>query len=344
VYRYGFEGVIFKMPESQKTKIAVIGTGTWSTNMHQPVLKRLIAEDLIEVVGACDLREDAAASYARELHCQDVFTDPATMIEKTDPQGVIILVPTVVSAELIRQVAALGKPFMVEKPPAPSSEEHQQLIDIVGDLTHLVAYNRRHSPYITKARELIAQEKIQVLSCHFSRSRRRDPDFSTTAVHAIDTMRCLAGDWARMRLESCWTGEVLNFFIDGWTVEGARIDLQITPDTGSGEEHYFIRTHEANVFVVFPHWSLADYPGYVEVRRGKIECQRFGPAEMDLDPNDRALLSGIYHEHLAFLRALRGEEPAASTLRTTLQTQVIREELKKVIDSGQRKMLVEVSF
>ena len=67
-------------------------------------------------------------------------------------------------------------------------------------------------------------------------------------------------------------------------------------------------------------------------------------AMLGLDPENRPLMAGIYHEHLAFVRALRGEEPASSTLSATLQTQVIREEFKKVIDAGEKTSVIEVSF
>jgi hypothetical protein len=137
---------------------------------------------------------------------------------------------------------------------------------------------------------------------------------------------------------------VLNFFVDGWTRGGARVDMHVTPDTGSGEEHYFVRSTDLNVFVVFPHWSLADCPGWVEARRSKIERLHFGPAELGLDASDQSLMAGICGEHLAFARALRGEAPAESTLSATLQTQLIREEFKKVIDSGSDRAVVEVSF
>ncbi len=327
-----------------KVRIAVVGAGHWSTLMHQPALKRLIGEGRLEVAAVCDLDAEKARAYADVLGVEKTFSDLEEMTAAVDPDGLVLLVPPGISAGVIRRAVKLGKPFLVEKPPAPSSDEHRRLIDEVGDLVHVVAYNRRHSPYITKARELLAGHEPQVVACHFSRSRRRKEDFSTTAVHGIDTVRCLGGDWASMRLEVAHTGTVLNFFIDGWTRDGARVDMHITPDTGSGEEHYFVRTEDVNVFVVFPHWSLADKPGFVEARRNKIARERFGPDELGLDAGDNSQMAGICSEHLAFARALGGEAQPGSTLSATLQTQVIREELKKVIDSGARKSVAEVSF
>ncbi len=327
-----------------KLKYCVVGAGNWSTHMHLPALKGLVSEGELEIVGVCDLDAESARAYANQLGAGRVFSDIEAMVAEADPDGVAVLVPAAASAGVIRQVVGLGKPFLTEKPPAPSSAEHRRLIDEVGDLTHVVAYNRRHSPYITKARELLAGQKLQSVACHFSRSERIEPDFSTTAVHAIDTVRCLGGDWASMRLEARWAGRARNFFIAGWTVDGVRIDLSITPDTGSGEEHYFVRCDQRNVFVAFPHWALADYPGCVEMRQDKNRRERFGPQELGLDPEDRPRMSGIYDEHLAFVRALRGEQATISTLSATLQTQVIREELKKVVDAGEETSVTEVTF
>jgi hypothetical protein len=82
----------------------------------------------------------------------------------------------------------------------------------------------------------------------------------------------------------------------------------------------------------------------VEARRDKTRIQRFGPAELRLDAADQPLMAGIYGEHLAFARALGGGAPAESTLAATLQTQLIREELKKAIDTGRAEVVAETSF
>ena len=65
------------------------------------------------------------------------------------------------------------------------------------EVPHQVAFNRRYVPLLAELRERIrllpAGATLQHVRYEMVRVNRRDPDFSTTAVHAIDAVRFIAG-------------------------------------------------------------------------------------------------------------------------------------------------------
>ena len=310
--------------------LSVVGAGGWSTAMHLPVLKKLAASHKIVFTGVCDFDGQKARAYADELGTASVHADMAEMLSSVRADGVILLVPPAANPGVIRAAIRARKPFLVEKPPATDAATHRALARAAGRLTHLVAYNRRHSPYTLQARSWMRNTRIQAVVGQFSRYRRRESDFTSTAVHGIDTVRFLAGsDLARYEIETAHTGHAWNFFIHGWFKNGARCDLQVTPDTGSSEEHYTIRSADRTVSLSFPHRAVHDLPGFVELRERNAVTRHLGPSDFGVDPKDIPTLAGILGEHLAFIRALRTGKPAASTLSATLQTQEIREALEK---------------
>ena len=66
---------------------------------------------------------------------------------------------------------------------------------------HQVAFNRRFAPLVRELRRRIEEAgPLQHLHYEMTRVERRDPDFSTTAIHGLDAVRYLAGcDYAEAR-------------------------------------------------------------------------------------------------------------------------------------------------
>ncbi len=319
-------------------RICVIGAGDWASRMHLPVLRRLAGRGELVCPAVCDLDRARAESYAGGLGAAAVFGDASAMLDACRPDGVAILVPPPVTPSVIALAAERGIPFLTEKPPATTAAEHARLIDKVGGLPHVVGYNRRHAPYMLRARDWLAGQPIQSVTALFSRHRRLDPDFSTTAVHAIDAVRFLAGDeLARLRIEVAPAGRAANYFLAGWTAGGTRIDLLITPDTASAAEHYVVRSADRTAVVAFPMSRMIDLPGGVELHEANRVAARLGPGDFGLAPDDLPGLGGILGEHELFCRAVRGQAAADSTLAATLGTQRVREELYRLVQLGGRQ-------
>jgi predicted dehydrogenase len=321
----------------QALRMAIIGTGNWSRHMHLPSLKKLAKLEDVVFAGVCDLNAEAARAYAKDLGAAESFTDLNRMIEALKPDGVALLVPPEVVGNVLGQVIARRVPFIVEKPPAPDAATQRRLIREAEGLTHVVAYNRRHCPYITQAKEWLAGIAPQSVTTQFTRFQRREEDFTTTAVHGIDATRHLASeDLVSIRLEVAQAGPVKNFFLNGWTKAGTRVDMVFVPDTASSCEHYEVRAQERTVLVSFPQNGMIDLPGYVELHEKNKVAVRKGPADFGFAPDDQPGLGGILAEHQVFCRSLQGQAKPFSTLTSTLQTQEIRDALYPLMAQGGR--------
>lgn len=312
--------------------------------MHLPAMRILNANGEAAYAGVCDLNRPAAESYAHDLGAASAHTDLHAMIDQCRPDGVILLIKPEQAPGVISQAIARKVPFFTEKPPSTDTATHRRLIKEAGDLLHVVGYNRRHSPYIMRAKEWMHGQQIQSVTCMFSRHHRREPDFSATAVHGIDTAYDLTGDtFVRARAEMAPAGTVWNYFINGWTKSGIRVDILVTPNTASCCEHYIIRGIDRTAVVAFPQIGMIDDPGYVELHEWNKVVSRSVPKDFQLAPDDHPGLGGIVSEHRAFIETLRSRKPAASTLATTLQTQQIREALCELVSAGKPGM-VDVDF
>jgi predicted dehydrogenase len=244
------------------------------------------------------------------------------------------------------QALRAGLPLFVEKPAGLTPAESGELARLAGELgvRSMVGYNRRYSPYVLKAKEWMRGRNLLCVTAMFARCHRMDPDFSTTAVHGIDTALDLTGDrLARARVEIAPAGKVWSFFINGWTSKGIRIDLMVTPNTSSCVEHYIMRGIDRTAFVAFPQIGMIDDPGYVEWQEDNKVVSRFKPEDFGIAPDDNPLLGGILNEHRAFVAAIRDKKAADSNLSTTLQTQLLREALFSLITAGKPEF-VDLNF
>jgi myo-inositol 2-dehydrogenase/D-chiro-inositol 1-dehydrogenase len=329
-------------------RLAIIGCGSWSSRMHLPALTNVCRTRHVLCAGVCDLDGHQAEEYARRLAAgvspaaaaPAIFTDIDRMLSDLRPEGVLVLVPPPVTAGVIEQMARHRIPFLAEKPPAPDTATHRRLIEQVGDLAHVVAYNRRHAPYIRQAKDWMQDGQVQSVTVLFSRHRRREQDFTSTAVHAIDTAWYLAGgQFAAMRAEAAPAGQAISYFISGWTAGGTRIDILCTPDTASAVEHYIVRSDERTVFVSYPQTSMIDVPGFVELQEDNKVVSRKSAGDFGIDPADAATLGGILGEQMLFCDVLRGAAEPICTLSNTLQTQQVREALSTLLARGGRGVM-----
>ncbi|MGQ9661805.1 MAG: Gfo/Idh/MocA family protein [Kiritimatiellia bacterium] len=309
---------------NNRPRICVVGAGDWSTRMHLPAMKALGEEGRAEYVAVCDLDETKAARYARELGAR-AFTDLDEMLRDVRPDGLVLVANSSATPELIALAIARRMPFLCEKPPATDTVTHRRLLEQVGQLPHVVGYNRRHAPYMTKVKEWLAEEQLVSVTGLFARYRRRE-EFSSTAVHGIDAVLYLSGDClAEARVEIAPAGEVWNFFVSGWTRENVRVDLIVTPDTATNEEHYIVRGLRRSARVAFPHHTTVDFPGGVVLFEDQRCVAQLGPEQFGIARTDAPRIGGIVAEHERFVNLLNGSESRAiSTLRTSLPTQELR--------------------
>lgn len=305
-------------PQRQPFRLALVGAGAWARRMHVPAVQRLQKAGRVVCVGVADIDPGRATEVGRMLQAP-AFADLDRLLREARMDGIALLVSPPAMASVIRRVVQERIPFLCEKPPAPDRATQEDLIGQVGDLFHVVGYNRRFAPYLQRAMAWMEGHPRQLVCGHFMRSGRYDADFSSTAVHPLDTLLWMAqDDLAEARLEFVRAGQARNAFLTGWTRRGIRIHLEVCPDTALAVEHYEMAGPTRAVRVAFPYCDTTDFPGGVELFEQKRRVGTFSAASLGVLPEDADVLNGILAEYEALIALVRGGRSSPATLASTL--------------------------
>ena len=319
------------------TRICFIGAGNFARYVHGPMLKEIAARDAaVECAAVCDLNAERAETFARDFGFQRSYTDPALMLHQEQPDGVVVLTQVAATAQTAGKVLAAGYPVMMEKPPGRNRAEIEHLIAMrqQGQAPAMVAFNRRYSPWLNRARELLAEtgEPLEQIRCEFCRHERLDDDFSTTAIHGIDAVRHLVGSpYSRVSLhyrELQREKPACDITIQAEFANGTAGLICFSPSTGLCCERFTLLTR---------HWTLvleSVIPGGGSDRPGRLFVYHDGkllrieaPAPHPLQYDDR-YLAGYYGEHAAFIHRLRHGFPEENDLELSLDAVEIADALR----------------
>lgn len=307
-------------------RVGLIGAGWAARAVHGPSLRDYRRRRRgIQLAAVCDVDADRAEALRKDFGFAAAYTSVEQLLADGAIDAAVVAVSAAHNAPVAVACVAAGLPVLLEKPPAMTARAARRLArDIAAhDGRVTVAFNRRFTPALVRLKELVAEVgPVQSLRCDMRRTDRREPDFSTTAIHALDTLRFLGGDVARMELRyaACGApGEVTTFHGLGTTVGGATVGFDIVPVAGETVERYTLcaggRTFEAT--------SAA---GHVTVRDGgsvrEVKVRR--PSEQQHDT------SGFYQEVAAFLDAAKGEAaPPGPSVAETVESVTLMEALAR---------------
>lgn len=191
---------------SPSLRLGIAGLGRAFTLM----LPTFLNDKRVQLVAACDPREDARQQFAKDFHAP-VFSDIAALAADPTVDVIYIASPHQFHAEHTRIAAAQGKHVLVEKPMALSLSECDAMIKCCADAgVHLIV-GHCHSfdtPYL-RARELVRGGTLgRVRMVHalnytdFLYRPRRPEELQTEAgggvvfsqaAHQVDIVRLLAG-------------------------------------------------------------------------------------------------------------------------------------------------------
>lgn len=146
----------------EKLKVVLVGTGIRGTSFWG---KRLVDEysDILKFVGLCDINKGRLA-YAKKfmnVSCP-TFINFEEMIEKTKPDLVIVATKDSTHHEFIIKGLDMNCDVLTEKPLTTDERKCQVIIDAEqrSKKNLIVGFNYRWSPYNTKIKELLSQNKI----------------------------------------------------------------------------------------------------------------------------------------------------------------------------------------
>jgi predicted dehydrogenase len=185
-------------------KVGLAGLGYWGPNLARNF------DDIADLAWICDLDPDQldrmGARYPN-ARTTDRFDD---LLEDSSVQAVVIATPVVTHADLTRRALAAGKHVFVEKPPALSGVEADELVALAEERDrvllpgHLLLYH----PAVAKLRELIASGELgEILYIYGNRQnlgqiRTDENALWSLGVHDLSVILHLVGEepaevWAR---------------------------------------------------------------------------------------------------------------------------------------------------
>jgi predicted dehydrogenase len=112
-----------------KIRIGVVGCGVIGTRHMQAAA----ASPLIELTAVADPIEERARARAAEFHVPGVFRQGLDLVKDPSVDAVVLAIPTGGRAALAREAFRLGKHVLLEKPPAMSAAEIEELMTLAGD-------------------------------------------------------------------------------------------------------------------------------------------------------------------------------------------------------------------
>lgn len=186
-------------------KVGFIGTGGIS-GVHLGVLSK---RDDVEIVGLCDINEEAAKEK-QEKFGGDVFTDFTAMLDKIKLDAVWLCTPPQIRREPLVACAKRSIPVFCEKPVERDEHKARSIAAELEDhnANVQVGYVFRSMEVIDQLREAIGDDRIHLIQsmycCNMSITRALPEWFFNKelsggalidqATHNLDLLRCLFGE------------------------------------------------------------------------------------------------------------------------------------------------------
>lgn len=319
--------------------ICIIGCGSQATKVHGPSYTKYAATHPDTLLAACcDLNEEKAIAFRDSFGFARHYTGIETMLRAEKPAAVCLVAPEPLTCELSCRVFRAGYPLMMEKPPGLTVTEIEQMITAADEMgvPSQVAFNRRYMPLLTTmkrmVKERIAPETIQFLRYDLVRSGRKDPDFSTTAIHGIDTVKhLLDSDYAHIDFEyqefSHLGPNVANIYLHCRMKSGALAHLEFCPVAGVHVERATLHAEDHTFYLDLPTSRGLDWPGRLRhVERAVVKADISAP-ELSGSTAEFVLM-GFYAENERYFEDIRNGRRPVGDLRSAHQSIAIAEGIR----------------
>ncbi len=258
-------------------RICAIGCGRHSTELHGPSLKSCAEEQPdVSLDACCDRDEHRAASYREKFGFSRCYTDMEQMLDREDPDAVVLVLPPELTCSIAQKLLPRHIPLLMEKPPGLASAELAELIASASreGTPVQVGFNRRFMPLISLTHDFLDHhlkpEAVFQINYDMIRFNRLEPDFSVTAIHAIDAALFLARSpyqEARFFYQDLpATGKpALATAMEATCRSGTRVRCNFQPAAGTVLERIAIHGLQMTFTVDLPIWESFDSPGTLRV-------------------------------------------------------------------------------
>ncbi|MGI6538001.1 MAG: Gfo/Idh/MocA family protein [Caldicoprobacterales bacterium] len=319
-----------------KFRICVIGCGAMSTSVHGPSFKKYASTyPDTELSACCDLVREKAEVYKEKFGFKKAYTSYDEMLEKEKPHAVCLITNVIHTKDLAVDIMRKGFPVLMEKPPGINPSECEEIICVSEEtgVPARAAFNRRYQPLVKELKSLLKEEKQPVYNVYYNmlRSGRYDEDFSTTAIHAIDTVRFLLdSDYESVSIRYQHLpqhGEtVANIYLDGKMKSGTLVRLEFVVDGGALIERSIINCSNSTFLLNTPVGT--DAPGRLtHMRKGRVLLDKEG------DINEEFYITGgFYNENAEFFDLVKRNSPEIGDVKTGLQSVIIADCIRNRIE------------
>lgn len=297
--------------------VCLVGCGGMAVGGHGPAFQKIARENCrIRLAACCDIDPNRAEEFRKRFGFLRSYTDMTEMLRAEKPDAVSLVVPVHLTEKLSIQVMEMGIPVILEKPPGLNREQTLRMMEAAArtGTVHQVAFNRRYMPMIQRFRELRQNCTPHLWQYDFFRSGRKDADFSTTSIHAIDTVRFLAGqDYERADIEYLPNpaGEeyVPTILLSARFRDGQRARITFVPASGMSAERCIMHGANETITGNFAYHGVGSVDGngsVVLTRNNQVVL-----AEIARSDQEDFISNGFYGENLHFLTCVeKGIQPA----------------------------------
>ena len=317
-------------------RICTIGCGSLALSRHGPSWARYAGlHPDVELAACCDLDRAKAERMAGRFGFSRHYADMDEMLAAERPDAVCLVVPVAATCRAACRVLAAGYPLLTEKPPGLTVEETDRMsaAAAASGAPSQVAFNRRHNPLVQQLRGRLQGAAVQHVGYEMTRVGRRDPDFSTTAIHGIDAVRWIAGsDYAHVRfryheLPAAGAG-VCNVTMDCLMRSGATAQLSFCPMTGAVAERAIVHAGESTFHLDIAMAGGVGAPGRLtHYRAGRVELEVTAPEAAGSD--EPFVIEGFFGENAAFFDALRAGRRPDGDLRDARQSVEVAQHIRE---------------
>jgi len=152
---------ILSSSSREPVRIGVVGCGNVLKVGYMPLIERLRARGLAELVMACDLRAELRAAVMESCGVAQFTVDYQELVESPAVELVLVLTSMPLHAPVSRAALQAGKHVLVEKPLANTLEEGLEMVELA----------RRSPGYLLPAPHVVLSPTYQAIS---RRIRRGD--------------------------------------------------------------------------------------------------------------------------------------------------------------------------
>ena len=293
-------------------KICIIGCGHMARSGHGPALKRYAQTYPDTLLAACcDIDCARAEAFKEQFGFECAYTDYILMLNEVKPDAVCLISPVEKTVDMAIQILKMGYPLLLEKPPGRNLQEASRLAQVADEahVTARVAFNRRYTPLLMALKEFTDKETIRNITYQMYRKDRRDDDFSTTTIHAIDAVKFIAVsdyknvDFTYQHIDG-ESANVANIYMNATFDNNAVAQLSLVAMGGTVAERISVNTDIATYFVELPFWNNPDSPGKLTRLVGDQITNKISGDTL-VDCTEMYMESGFFEENRNFFEAVR---------------------------------------